>query len=86
MFKYLNSLPSLSLPLKLYETLLQIMVYITEAGSGEKIPVPVDKDNLLPLQILERYFPGAAGLMYFRKESSFVIFSFIHDTFTLRKF
>ncbi|KAE9553049.1 hypothetical protein FO519_003729 [Halicephalobus sp. NKZ332] len=46
------------------------MVYITKAGSEEKIPVPVDKDNLLPLQILERYFPGTAGLMYFEEDGT----------------
>lgn len=50
--------------------LFQIMVYITEARYTKKIPVPVDKDNLLPLQMLERYFPGAVGLMYFGEDGT----------------
>ncbi|KAE9546189.1 hypothetical protein FO519_010599, partial [Halicephalobus sp. NKZ332] len=40
------------------------MVLISEVGSSEKVPVPVDKDGLLPRQVLDLYFPGSVGLYY----------------------
>ena len=42
----------------------QIMVYVSDVGDDEKIPIPVNSDDLLPLQRLDRYFPGAAGLYF----------------------
>lgn len=40
------------------------MVYVSDVGDDEKIPIPVNSDDLLPLQRLDRYFPGAAGLYF----------------------
>ena len=44
--------------------LFQVMALISEVGSSEKVPVPVNEDNHLPLKRLRRYFPEAVGLFF----------------------
>ena len=49
--------------------LFQEMVKIAELVSDETFSIPVDPEGLVPLLVLQQYFPGTLGLMYLGEDS-----------------